>query len=521
MAPRAATTTVSGRVRRPAAGAGSGGTIVWFRQDLRLADNPALLAATARAGAVIPVYIWSPGEEGEWPPGAASRWWLHRSLTCLETKLASHGSRLIVRTGPSLDVLRELVGATRATALFWNRRYEPPAVRRDALVQAALARDGVETQSHNASLLFEPDDVRTRSGGPYRVFTPFWAACLSRQEPDLPRDAPTNLVSPTRWPASLTVADLGLEPKVDWAAGLRSAWRPGEAGALTELKRLLGKSLSDYPLLRDRPDRRATSRLSPYLHHGEIGPRQIWHAVADAVSGPRVGGGAQGRASGAESFLRQIGWREFAIHLLHHFPHTPLRALRPDFDRFPWSRDRAILRRWQRGRTGYPIVDAGMRELWKSGWMHNRVRMIVASFLVKDLLISWNEGARWFWDTLVDADLANNTLGWQWVAGSGADAAPFFRIFNPETQGRKFDPHGEYVRRWVPELARLSDKWIHAPSKAPDVILRQARVELGESYPLPAVDHAAARVRALEVLSYHARHTLRRAVYRRRRTHER
>jgi deoxyribodipyrimidine photo-lyase len=449
---------------------------------------------------LIPVYLWSPEEEGEWSPGAASRWWLHRSLTSLADDLTSRGSRLILGKGPSLGLLRQLSAVTGATAVFWNRRYEPAAVRRDAAVQAALLGDGMEVQIHNASLLFDPHEVRTRAGGPYKVFTPFWTACLSRADPAPPRDTPRRLVPPARWPDSLALTDIGLEPKEDWATGLREHWRPGEAGAMAELKRLRGEALGDYPQLRDRPDQRGTSRLSPYLHHGEISPNQVWYSVNRPVAGVRRGRGTEGRVSAARAFLRQIGWREFAYHLLHHFPHTVLRPLRPEFDGFPWSRDRAGLRRWQQGKTGYPIVDAGMRELWETGWMHNRVRMIVASFLVKDLLVSWIEGARWFWDTLVDADLANNTLGWQWVAGCGADAAPFFRIFNPETQGRKFDPRGDYVRRWIPELAAIPDKWIQAPSSAPESILRQARSEPGESYPPPVVDHAAARIRALAIL---------------------
>jgi deoxyribodipyrimidine photo-lyase len=466
-------------------------SLVWFRQDLRLSDNPALLAATARGGPVVPLYIGSPEEDGEWPPGAASRWWLQRSLAALASDLESRGSRLILRAGASLAALRELAAETGAQAVFWSRRYEPAAVERDRQVEAALTRGGIEVHHYNASLLFEPHEVRTRSGGPFRVFTPFWTACRRGPAPPPPQPAPARLVAPARWPASLPLSDLGLEPRFDWAAGLRAAWRPGEAGAAAELERLVEEALAGYPEQRDRPGRTGTSRLSPHLHHGEIGPRQIWQAVCR---------GRAGSSSVAGSFLRQLGWREFAFHLLRHFPHSPDRPLRPAFASFPWARDRRALRAWQRGRTGYPIVDAGMRELWKTGWMHNRARMIAASFLVKDLLLSWNVGARWFWDTLVDADLANNTLGWQWVAGCGADAAPFFRVFNPAAQGARFDTRGEYVRRWVPEISGLPDRWIHHPSAAPAEVLRKAGVELGKTYPLPIVDHAAARRRALAAL---------------------
>jgi len=417
-------------------------TIVWFRLDLRLADNPALQAAVERGRPVIPVYIWVPEEEGKWPPGAASRWWLHHSLAALDASLRQRGSRLIIRRGPSLETLRALMQETGADTVFWNRRYEPAIIARDKTIKA-----GLPAESFNSALLFEPWELK-----PYRVFTPFWKACLAKGLISHPvgRAVPS---APSRWPASVPLNELQLLPKLDWARGFD--WEPGEAGARKLLQRF---NPSRYTAERDRPDLRGTSRLSPHLHFGEIGPRQIWAALVKNADQSGWG------------YLRQLGWREFAHHLLYHFPHTADEPLRPEFAKFPWQPDRKQLRAWQRGQTGYPLVDAGMRELWSTGWMHNRVRMVVASFLVKDLLISWQDGAHWFWDTLVDADLANNTLGWQWVAGSGADAAPFFRIFNPTSQAEKFDPRGEYARHWVPEPVA------------------------------PIVDHAVARKRALAAL---------------------
>lgn len=413
-------------------------SIVWFRLDLRLADNPALNAAVQRGGPVIPVFIWAPEEEGNWPPGAASRWWLHHSLKSLATGLGG----LIIRRGPSLDALRQLVKETGATAVFWNRRYEPALIARDTKVKQALIADGLKVDSFNSALLFEPWELK-----PYKVFTPFWRACLAKGVGG-PRSVVATLGERTRQSASLQLDELGLLPKPNWASNF--PWQPGEAGALQQLRRFKPAA---YRKNRDLPAIAGTSRLSPHLHFGEISPRQVWHAVAN------------------EDYRRQLIWREFAHHLLYHFPYTPEKPLRLEFENFPWRKDAKALKAWQRGRTGFPLVDAGMRELWTTGWMHNRVRMVAASFLVKDLLIPWQEGARWFWDTLVDADLANNTLGWQWVAGCGADAAPFFRIFNPATQAEKFDPDGAYVRRWAKESVK------------------------------PIVDHATARNRALD--AYH------------------
>jgi len=467
-------------------------TIVWFRQDLRLQDNPALAAAVARGEPIVPVFIGDETGEGDWVPGGASRWWLHHSLAALDAALRERGSRLIVRSGGSAAVLTELIKATGATAVYWNRRYEPAAIARDTGLKASL---GVEAKSFNAALLFEPHTVKNKAGGPFQVFTPYWRHCLT-----LPVEAPVKLragalPAPTRWPKSRALDELGLLPAIKWDAGFAKTWQPGEAGARARLQQFT-RAMDAYADGRDQPELEATSRLSPHLHFGEIGPRQIWDAVR-----------AQGKDSGVfpphrggQVFLKEVGWREFAHHLLFYFPATPRQPLRAEFAAFPWRKDAKQLRAWQRGLTGYPIVDAGMRQLWATGWMHNRVRMIVASFLVKHLRLSWAEGAAWFWDTLVDADLANNTLGWQWSAGCGADAAPYFRIFNPILQGRKFDPDGDYVRHWVPELTGLPNEFIHEPWTAPMDVLADAKLTLGRDYPQPIVDHGEARVAALAAL---------------------
>jgi deoxyribodipyrimidine photo-lyase len=354
-------------------------------------------------------------------------------------------------------------------------------------LERRLRERGIAAESCPGNILFEPGTILNGNGKPYQVFTAFWRACLAMPGPEEPKPAPRRLRAPAEWPASLQIRQLDLEPKVDGAGVMRQTWRPGERGASKQMKAFLGGAIEMYSTGRDRPDRDGTSRLSAHLHFGEITVRQIWHEV-------------RRDRPAADPYLRQIGWREFSYHLLFHYPHTPREALRPAFRRFAWRVDGAGLRAWTRGMTGYPMVDAGMRELWHTGWMHNRVRMLAASFLVKHLILPWQEGAAWFWNTLVDADLANNTMGWQWSAGCGADAAPYFRIFNPVTQGERFDPDGEYVRRWVPELARVSNQWIHKPWEAPVSLLSEAGVELGKNYPRPMVEHAAARKRALAAL---------------------
>jgi len=470
-------------------------TIVWFRHDLRIDDNPALAAAAGR-GKVVPVFVWAPEEEAPWAPGAASRWWLHRSLEKLAAALAKAGAPLVIRHGGSLDTLRKLAREVGATHVTWNRRYEPAIVKRDTAIKQALAADGLTVESFNGGLLYEPAHVATKEGRPYQVFTPFWRALLARDEPATPMAAPKKLVPATPPTAGLAIDDLDLLPSIPWAGTMEKTWSPGAAGAHKRLDAFLDRALNHYGTERDRPDHTGTSSLSPHLHFGEISPRRVWHAVRDAAGGKP----AVKLAGSPEVYLRELGWREFAGHLLFHFPHTADAPLRADYAKFPWANDPVGLRAWQRGRTGFPIVDAGMRQLWATGWMHNRVRMIVASFLVKDLRVSWLEGARWFWDTLVDADLAANTLGWQWAAGCGADAAPYFRIFNPTSQGTKFDPEGTYVRTWVPELANLPSADIHEPAEADTSVLSKAGVTLGRDYPEPLVDHAEARKLALEAL---------------------
>ncbi|MGI9500493.1 MAG: cryptochrome/photolyase family protein [Geminicoccaceae bacterium] len=467
--------------------------LLWFRRDLRLSDHRALAAAIKAERPIVPVYILDDETPGMWQAGGASRWWLHRSLAALAADLETLGSRLILRRGPFLDMLDRLAVETGAGAVHATRSYEPWARALEEGVAEHLVSRRWTLHRFQGTLLFEPEAPRTRAGNPFRVFTPFYKACLDLGPPKgpLPRPGRT-LLSPNDWPASDALGDWGLLPtKPDWAGGLRETWQPGEAGAEVRLADFLDEAMAGYGDRHDRPDQPGTSRLLPHLHFGEISLHRCWRVVEDRLAASSEG------ACGARAFLRELVWREFSYHLLFHWPHLPTRAFRPEFEKFPWNENDEALRAWQQGRTGYPIVDAGMRELWRTGWMHNRVRMITASFLIKDLLIPWQEGEAWFWDTLVDADLASNSASWQWVAGSGADAAPYFRVFNPVLQGRKFDPKGDYVRRYVPELAELDTKHLHAPWEAPAEALKAAGVTLGETYPKPIVDHGHARQRAL------------------------
>ncbi len=465
--------------------------IVWFRQDLRLADNPALHAAAKSGKPIIALYILDecPGVR---PLGGAARWWLGRSLQALGDDLKARGSRLMLRRGDALQVLSRLIRETGADTVHWNRLYDGGAVARDKRIKARLADGGVTCESFNAALLNEPWTVKTGAGGSFKVFTPYWRAARAMIDNPGTTPAPRRLASPDAWPATKRLSAWRLQPtKPDWSTGFAD-WRPGEAGAMARLRGFLETGIGDYAEARDIPGKHGTSRLSPHLHFGEIGPRQIWAAAQSAV--------ARGVASEnqVESFLREVGWREFNHHLIFHRPQIERENFNERFDAFPWRDDHSLLGDWQKGQTGYPMVDAGLRELWTTGWMHNRVRMVVASFLVKHLLIDWRQGEAWFWDTLVDADLANNVCNWQWVAGSGADAAPYFRIFNPTLQGERFDPDGAYVRRWVPELARLPARLMHQPWTADATILAAAGVILGKTYPKPIVGHGQARARALE-----------------------
>lgn len=462
--------------------------IVWFRQDLRLRDNPALRHAADDFDHVLPVFIWSPEHDGDAALGSASRVWLHFSLNELSERIRKFGGRLLIQAGDPREILPKLGRAVSAQGVFWNRRYEPALTTIDLEVATLLSDAGYATRSFKANLLFEPWDVTTNDGRPYQVFTPFWKSAQRLPEPDAPLAEVRKIDLPSKSPDGLRVDQLELLPKVRWDEGIRSAWSPGELGARQRLRDFLSGPVGKYKEGRDFPAENLVSRLSPHLHFGEISPRQIVHDVHAAG----IGGG------GAEAFLRQLGWRELAHHVLYNFPHTVTKPLQPKFGSFRWRTSPKDFEAWQKGQTGYPIVDAGMRQLWKIGWMHNRVRMIVASFLVKDLLIHWRQGAAWFWDTLVDADQPNNTLGWQWAAGCGADAAPYFRIFNPVSQGEKFDPDGDYVRRWVPELAQLPSKWIHRPWDAPEEMLEAAGVKPGETYPRRIVNHAEVRLEALK-----------------------
>ncbi|HEY2344907.1 MAG TPA: deoxyribodipyrimidine photo-lyase [Xanthomonadaceae bacterium] len=467
--------------------------ILWLRRDLRLDDHPALQAALRAGHRVVPVYVHAPAEEAPWAPGAASLAWLRRSLAALDASLRARGSRLILREGPSLAALERLVEETGAEAVYWSRRHEPASIAVDAAVKKSLHACGLHVESHSGALLCEPWVVATRQGDPYRVFTPFWRNAQKL----LVALAASPLVAPAKLPtvdASLPSRSLDAlipAPAPAWDAEFWDHWQPGEQGAIRRLAQHIDPLLRGYKEHRDLPAIDGTTRLSPHLHFGEISPRRIVHALREAGCDSRTN-------QNAEACLRELGWREFSHHLLHHFPQTTETNLNPRFDDFPWAApDARLLEAWQRGYTGVPLVDAGMRQLWRTGWMHNRVRMVAASFLTKNLRMHWLHGARWFWDTLVDADLANNTQGWQWTAGTGADAAPYFRIFNPVSQVAKFDPAGAYVRRWLPELARLPDEAMFEPWKHPALLARYA-----PGYPrTPIVDLKASREAALAAYS--------------------
>ncbi len=461
-------------------------SICWFRQDLRLADNPALIAACQK-GRVLPIYILDDRQSGAFAMGAASRWWLHHSLHSLSDSL---GGRLSVYRGNPKDILDDIVSRHDVKVVCWNRCYEPWRIKRDELIKRHLMSAGIEVDSRNGSLLWEPWQIKKKDATPYKVFTPFYRkGCLQATAPREPLLAPINANYVSDKDALASVDQLGLLPKVRWDQSLESCWDIGERAASACFQRFLEEGLANYSEGRNLPAQPYVSRLSPYLHFGEISPHQLWYTVRGLSD-----------EESAHDFCRQLGWREFSYSQLYYNPDMPEKNMKTKFDDFPWVENEALLKLWQSGVTGIPMVDAGMRELWQTGYMHNRVRMITASFLVKNLRLHWRHGERWFWNTLIDADLANNSAGWQWVAGCGADAAPYFRIFNPVTQGIKFDSNGDYVRQFVPELASMPNKYLFSPWEAPAAILQEAGIELGVHYPKPIVDLKVSRQAALDAL---------------------
>ncbi len=458
--------------------------IVWFRQDLRLSDNPAFAEACRHHDCVIPIYIL---DEATSPLGGAQRWWLHHSLVSLDKDLTKIGLKLCLRQGDALDVLEQLFQDYPIEAIYWNRCYEPVAIARDTVIKKVFQTRGVRVASTNGCLLHEPWQITNMTGHFFKVFTPYWRACLKQMH--IPEEQMISRLPQKLETDSDSLASWKLLPlKPNWAKAFGHDWQPGEEGARIKLADFVNINLKGYNTSRDVPAEDSTSKLSPHLHFGEISPWQVWRAIEMAKLDKDCD------LKSAERFLSEIGWREFSYYLLYHFPSLPNANYKSKFDIFPWKNDDHFLRCWQKGITGYPIVDAGMRELWHTGYMHNRVRMIVASFLTKDLLIDWRLGASWFLDTLVDADLASNSASWQWVAGCGADASPYFRIFNPVLQGEKFDPNGDYVKQWVPELKSVSVQWVHKPWMAPKGALGLC---LGKDYPEPIVDHSEARNKAL------------------------
>jgi deoxyribodipyrimidine photo-lyase len=462
----------------------AGPILLWFRDDLRLTDHPGVTAAVRRNVPIIPLFILDETEPLR-RMGGASRWWLHRSLAALDSELRQRRSRLVLRRGSAARIVADLAAEVGASAVYWSRSYEPREREREGRIRTMLGERGMEVRTFLANMLAEPTEFTKKDGGPFQVFTPFWRALRARVRPVSPLPAPKHVLAPATWPDTETLDFWRLLPThPNWAKGFE-IWTPGQAGAKEQLTQFVDSTLNGYSVGRDHPGLPHTSRLSPHLHFGELSVASAWRNVLAAT--------AEGRApeQDGEAFLKELAWRDFSRHLLFHFPNLPEVPWRQEFARFPWRSDPKGLDAWKRGLTGYPIVDAGMRELWSTGWMHNRVRMIVASFLTKHLLLPWQEGEAWFWDTLVDADLANNAANWQWVAGSGADAAPYFRIFNPVLQGERFDPEGAYVRQWVPELAELPPSAIHRPWEYG--LLQAAR-----EYPRPIVDHHTARRRALE-----------------------
>jgi len=466
--------------------------VVFDTATLRVSDLPALAKACESGAPVLPVFVLDDSAPELERLGAAARWWLHHSLSSLMAQLGALGSTLIVRRGTPAEQLLEVASAAGANTLHITRAYEPHLRTLEAQLKEACELAGVKLRRFAGRIMYEPEDVRTKTGGIYTVFSPFWKNCQALPHPGAPLPVPTSIMPYDQQLKSLSLDELALLPDIHWTAGMEEVWQPGRAGAEQRLQSFLDNGLMGYNGGRDRPDQQHVSALSPHIRFGEISVREVRAAVEAAD--PKH----QDRGSHGHKFISELGWREFAVHLLFNFPKLTSDPLRDQFTDFPWQQgDGPEIQAWQKGQTGFPIVDAGMRQLWHTGYMHNRVRMVVASFLVKELLWHWRDGMAWFWDTLLDADLSNNTASWQWAAGCGADAAPYFRIFNPILQGEKFDPDGAYVRKWVPELRELPDKFIHKPWDAPELILRAANVRLGQNYPKPIVDRQEARDRAL------------------------
>lgn len=466
-----------------------GTAICWFRNDLRLGDHPAL-AAASRHEHLIPIYI-DESNPDPWTPGGASRWWLHHSLESLQAEFTQRDLQLIIARGLAKDILLQLIKDHQVKAIYWNRRYDPAGIERDKDLKKLL-QDYVQVESLPGTHLIEPMKNTKVDGTPYQVYTAYWRALTQSSAILKPCETPRYIPKLPKVVTSLRIDDLNLRPRIPWDKEFSTLSKPGEKHARERWAQFLKSNIKDYNTLRDQPMLDGTSRLGAHLHFGEISPRALWKDIEDSF-GPI----AKLKNPNLIQFCKELVWREFTHHLLFHFPHCIDQPLRRDFEKLPWRHEINELKAWQKGLTGYPIVDAGMRQLWRTGWMHNRVRMVVGSFLTKDLLIHWREGAQWFWNTLVDADLANNTFGWQWISGCGADAAPYFRVFNPVLQGQKFDPEGQYVKTWVPELEKLPTKWIHNPWEAPSAVLDACGIELGVHYPEPMVDHGRAKVRAM------------------------
>ena len=461
--------------------------IMWFRQDLRLNDNPAIIEANNSGLKILPVYILDDINSSNWKIGSASRWWLNESLKKLNDSL---NHNLCFMSGDSVKCLNNLISTYNVKSIYFNKCYEPWRIQSDEKIINFLSNKDINTFQLNGSLLFEPESTVKEDGTPYKVFTPFYRkGCLQNSpEPRIPLEKPKNIKFLKH--VELQLEELELLPKKNWYKDFKDDWSPGENGAREKLNQFLQLGIHNYKDGRNFPSKKNVSRLSPHLHHGEISPNTVWYEVkekAETMDSYRDG----------DHYLSELGWREFSYNLLYFFPYLPKENLQKKFDNFPWEENNESLIKWQKGETGYPIVDAGMRELWKTGYLHNRVRMIVGSFLVKNLLLHWHHGQEWFWETLVDADLANNSASWQWVSGSGADAAPYFRIFNPVTQGEKFDPNGEYIKHYIPELKNLNGKFLYAPWEAPESVLEAAGIELGKNYPKPIVDLKLSREKAL------------------------